>query len=301
MAEKAFEFVPEAWRNTGGKNVTIALFDTGLSLEHAALKHLDVPGRKFYPAGLGFDSANSKGEDDVSDATFRGQFHGTQMAGILSAIPEEEGSPRGICPDSELLIFKMRDANFNSFFEYFLNAVNVCLRKSVDVIVCAFTPIFQRPVSDAVLDGIFQDMKTKGIHLVSCGSNSGRLDRFNALQFPASRTEAINTGVLQNNLLQSWEQGDELNSGIHFVWPQSKGVFYDDPEKELLHINWRNSQATAALGGIVALLIAKWKEEEGDNYKARTKEQITEELDKIGKQFGPEDLLNAEQFELYHQ
>ncbi|MEZ4919817.1 MAG: S8/S53 family peptidase [Saprospiraceae bacterium] len=277
MAATNFEFVPQAWRDTKGANVSIALFDTGVSLEHPCFQHLHTDGCKFNPALAGFDSDQADGNDDVSDALLKGSHHGTQNAGVMVAQSEDADGPIGIAPEANLLIFKMRDKDYNSFVDYFLNALKVCIRKEVDVIVCPYTPVFQNPVARDILDDIFNQLEEKKILMVCCAANSGRLDRFNNLQFPADRPQCINTGVVQSMLLNRWQDGDTISSNIPLVWNQASGIFCDNPSEQLslLRAPGETARLLQHLAQSSHLQISAWKSAEGSNYKRRSRNEVS--------------------------
>ncbi|HYO07698.1 MAG TPA: S8 family serine peptidase [Tepidisphaeraceae bacterium] len=89
-----------AYPNITGKNVTVAVIDTGVDYNHPALGGGFGPGKK---VKAGFDFVSNDG--DPMD-TFG---HGTQVAGIIAAAPFSIGDQQyqGIAPDADLVALRV--------------------------------------------------------------------------------------------------------------------------------------------------------------------------------------------------
>ncbi|MBK8556574.1 MAG: S8 family serine peptidase [Lewinellaceae bacterium] len=296
-----YTFIPQAWRDSEGKNVTIALFDTGVNLDHPALAHLNQAGCKFDAAAADFNPDTCTGNDAIPDATFMGNLHGTQTCGVIAARPAGAININGIAPQARILLFKVRDNAGESYAEYFIKALKAALRLGAEIIAAPYTPTFKQPPVQAEIDALFEQMRNTKVQLFTTGPNTARLDRLNNLQFPANRSEVIVTGVLQDALLRNWKTTDRLAKGFEQVWPEAEGEFCNDPQSNpVLSSNWRNSHATTALAAIAALRISVWKATEGNNYNRRSRTQLLDALQTLALPFTPAALLNDKALKPYH-
>lgn len=303
MCNQDFAFVPAEWKTTLGRGVKIALFDTGVALTHPALSHLDQPGNRFDVAGTSFDPITSTGQDPVDDAMFNGTFHGTQMAGILSARSTDPSLCHGIAPDASVIICKMRDINSESYATYFAKGLQLALRLGVDIISCAFTPTFKEPFDHQHMERLMGEIRARKIALVTTNANTAQLAKLNTLSFPANQPGAIVTAALQDSMLRQWRPTDQLHAAFSLVTPEMVGTFCGDPGAPALLVSgkWKNSHATAALSGILALLISFWKRTEGALYQPRNAQELIAALTPQTPVFQPATLIADKTPVFYHR
>lgn len=83
--------IPEAHALSRGSGVKVAVIDTGADLGHPDLHAGAARSRNFV-------------DDDA--AAFRGDAHGTAVAGVIGAVPNNGVGIVGIAPDAELLVYK---------------------------------------------------------------------------------------------------------------------------------------------------------------------------------------------------
>ena len=303
MISQQFDFIPKAWSDTKGAGVSIALFDTGAELSHLSLKHLDKAGNKFDVAGKNFNPITNSGNDNVTDGMFNGNLHGTQMAGVISAISTDTEAPQGVAVEAELLICKMRDANSESYADYFIKGLQLAILKKVDIISCAYTPTFKEPFEMVLIDNLFQELSQQKILLITTNANTANLDKLNALQFPSNRKESIVTATLQDAMLKKWNPTSHLNAAYPVVLAEKEGIFCGNPAAVPPHIfsNWKNSHATAALAGIFALYLSFLKNRDGANYVRPSKDEVITALKTHTKAFIPDLLMSNKTQIFYHQ
>lgn len=303
MNTQDFSFIPATWTNTKGAGIKIALFDTGIELGHPCLKHLDKAGNKFDVAAKGFNPLTASGNDNISDGMFNGNFHGTQMAGVISCKPKNGNDPVGVAPEAEIIICKMRDSDSESYADYFIKGLQLAINKHVDIISCAYTPTFRDPVDLPLINSLFKQLAEKKILLITTNANTARLDKLNLLQFPSDRPEAIVTATLQDAMLKKWTPGNKLNPAYQLVLAEKEGMYCSDPlaEPPFVTGSWKNSHATAALAGICALYLSFLKAKNGINYKPIGKEEMLSAIKAHTKVFKPEVLLNDKTQIFYNQ
>ncbi|MBS0395332.1 MAG: S8 family serine peptidase [Proteobacteria bacterium] len=83
--------IPAAHAVTRGGGVRVAIVDTGADVDHPDLRPHAARGRNFV---------------DGDEAQFRADPHGTAVAGVIGAVPNNGLGIVGIAPDVELLIYK---------------------------------------------------------------------------------------------------------------------------------------------------------------------------------------------------
>ena len=81
-------YAPEAWTVSRGGDVTIAVIDSGVQLDHPDLRDKLLPGYDFYDE-----------DDDPSDEN----GHGTHVAGIAAAVTDNGLGIAGVAPDAKIL------------------------------------------------------------------------------------------------------------------------------------------------------------------------------------------------------
>src|SRR5699024_9801770 len=89
----------EGWEvGHSSKDITIAILDTGVDLEHPALVDNLVPGANMV------DESGSADDDSESG-------HGTQVAGVLAANGEDPAAVRGVLRQANIMPVKVLDAS----------------------------------------------------------------------------------------------------------------------------------------------------------------------------------------------
>ena len=83
--------IPQAQSVTRGAGVRVAIIDTGADVGHPDLKPNGVRSRNFV---------------DDNALQFRSDPHGTAVAGVIGAVPNNGVGIVGIAPDAELLVYK---------------------------------------------------------------------------------------------------------------------------------------------------------------------------------------------------
>lgn len=140
-----------------GKNVKVAVLDTGLCLEGNSLCHSRIP------VHISLDFTQSNPEVGGYD----GYSHGTQMISIIKA-PDFSGyiNPTngfrvgdvglGLAPDCELHSLKMLDNSGFTVESWVLGALDYCLDNNIDFINCSWqfnTPAVEAAIKACISNG----------------------------------------------------------------------------------------------------------------------------------------------------
>ena len=140
--------IPEAHALSRGGGVRIAIIDTGADIVHPDLR----PG-----------ATRSRNFVDGNAAEFRGDAHGTAVAGIIGAIPNNGVGIAGVAPEAELYVYKAcwraaatgTAAVCNSFT--LAQALAAAIEAHADVINLSLggpsDPLLTRLVNRALADG----------------------------------------------------------------------------------------------------------------------------------------------------
>ncbi len=270
--------IPDEWKQTGGKNVKIALLDTGANLNHPALQHLDILGRKFDITLPDFDVINAIGDDPVPDTSPGSDLHGTQLLSIMAANPPDDIGVKGIAPDAEYFIIKIINSERKTLVSNYLIAIELCNRLEVDIIVNSAFPRKDDRSVLPLIDTAFQKLEEKNVLFVSALKNSELPKRFNKIVFPTSQSNAIVTGVPQKLMLKSMEANFKFDDGIHFFFPEVKVTsFSDSVQSTGKTFLSRSSHASAGLSGVLALYLSH-QMAINSNFEKPTKAEIIAEL-----------------------
>ncbi|MFE4610313.1 type VII secretion-associated serine protease mycosin [Streptomyces niveus] len=125
----------ELWKQSTGKNVRVAVIDTGVDIKNPQLtKAVDVgSGRNLIPPSAKDDSGN-KLERGKANGTTDVVGHGTKVAGIIAARPGDDTGFVGLAPDATIIPIQQNDAYGNGTAETLATAINHAVSEKADVI-----------------------------------------------------------------------------------------------------------------------------------------------------------------------
>lgn len=214
---------------TTGKNVTIAIVDTGVDTKHPDLDGQIQQSRDFVA---------QKSLDTLGDS------HGTAIAGVIAAKPNNGQGIVGIAPDSNVIALKAcwgvkagsLEATCNSFT--LALAINTAIEMNVDVLNLSLTgpydPLLARLIEKAVQQGI-----------IIIASQADRDDEKSG--FPAQQPGVIGVRSLNSVVVQS------LYGDLTISAP-GEDILTTLPDGTYNFVSG-NSLATAHVSGLTALLL----------------------------------------------
>ncbi|MFI5684802.1 type VII secretion-associated serine protease mycosin [Streptomyces sp. NPDC051636] len=173
----------ELWRQSKGKNVRVAVIDTGVDTKNPQLTHaVDASsGANLLPA------ENAKGEKidrGKSDGTTDTVGHGTRVAGIIAARPIAGTGFVGLAPEATIIPIKQNDAEGNGDTETLTAAIRHAIREKAQVInISQDTTNAVKPASD--LQRAIGEALRNNIVVVASAGNDG-LDGNVKRTYPAS-------------------------------------------------------------------------------------------------------------------
>lgn len=209
-----------------GKDITIAIIDTGCDVNHPVLKDKILGGKNF----TNDDNSNPDIYEDHNG-------HGTHVAGIVSSVAK----------DSKLLILKVLSKNGNGEYSWIANAVNYAIDQKVDIISMSLGGYEDNVwLHDAILKAI-----KNNILVVCAAGNAGDSNyQTDEKMFPGSYNEVIQVGAMDINY--SVTNFSNSNKEVDLIAP-GKDIISTCPNNTYAKMSG-TSQATPFVSGSLALL-----------------------------------------------
>lgn len=200
---------PTAWtKSEKGKDIVVAVLDTGCQIDHADLKDRIIGGRNFTTDY----NSDPKNFDD-------NKGHGTHVAGTIAATENNHGV-LGVAPLAKLLIVKVLSGNGGGAYDWIINGINYAVNwrgnngEKVRVISMSLggpqdVPELHQAIKNAVNNDI----------LVVCAAGNygdGRPET-DELSYPGSYQEVVEVGAV--NLNKKIVDFSESNKNVDLVAP----------------------------------------------------------------------------------
>lgn len=168
--------LPDAWKLTQGENVTVAILDTGVDLNHEDLKDNLLPG-------INFINPNEPPQDDVG--------HGSHITGIICAANNDLGIV-GVAPKTKVIPIKVLDKKGSGDMAIVAKGIRWAADQKVDFIVMSLGS----PVAMPELQKAMQYAASKGVVSWCAAGNAGNTRQ---IFYPAAYPEAIGIGAIDEN------------------------------------------------------------------------------------------------------
>jgi len=226
--------VQEAWRYSQGKDVTVAVIDTGVDLNHIDIKDNLLPGRNFVD--------NNDTPQDVNG-------HGSHVAGTIAAIDNSYGMV-GIAPKAKIIPIKSLGDNGSGSMRDVANGVMWAVDHGAELI----TMSLGSPYPSRALEQALRYALDNKVTVFCAAGNSGNSTDIN---YPAKFLETIAIGSINHSLGVSDFSccGDTLD----FVSP-GEDVISAAPGNRYARLTG-TSMATPYAVGCAALLLSLRKEQ----------------------------------------
>lgn len=173
-------------KSNGGKNIRIAIIDTGIAEKHSDIDYSKIIG------GYNFLDDN----EDYFDTN----GHGTNVAGVINAINDNEIGIAGIAPEAELVIFRVVNGS-NSSSSAMLKSIQSAVDDyNCDIInISLGTYAVLGPAYQEVIDYAYE----KGVLIFAAAGNDGANSKGTKLSYPAANDHVIGVGNADENLLRA--------------------------------------------------------------------------------------------------
>lgn len=216
---------PSAWdSSTGSTNITVAIVDTGILLNHPDLSSnikvnsseiannsIDDDLNGYVDDRLGYNTIDENG--DAND----GEGHGTHVAGTIGAIGNNNLGVTGICWSCKLLPVKVLDDNGDGTSESVAAGVDFARIRGADILNLSLGGAGDDPVLESAL----QSASNAGKLLVFAAGNEG-VNNNTTPSYPANYSFTYSLTVAATN--SSDERAGFSNYGTTTVHLAAPGV-----------------------------------------------------------------------------
>ncbi|WP_420798630.1 S8 family peptidase [Paenibacillus beijingensis] len=221
---------PQAWSQTTGYRVKIAVIDTGVDFSHPDLKN-SLAG------GINLVNRAQPPHDDNG--------HGTHIAGTIAAANRIQGMI-GVAPRAIIYPVKAFDQNGSAYVADIVLAIEWCIRNRMDIINMSFG---MKSRSKSLLTAVVNAYNA-GIVIIASSGNDGKR---RTVDYPARYTHTISVGATtrqrriapfsnRGSLIDVYAPGDKIHSAwLNGAYNEMSGT----------------SMATSHVSGAVALLLSK--------------------------------------------
>ena len=259
----AVNHIPDHWRETSGRGVSVAVLDTGIDLTHPDLQGAIADVRDFTGSRFG-------AQDRVG--------HGTHTAGTIGARRNELGVV-GVAPECRLLIGKVLGDDGAGTDEVVAAGIDWAVAAGADVISLSLGA----PTASVVLESAVRRAVAAGKFLVCAAGNDGTaLGRVDSVNYPARYDDTVAVGAVDRagRVCDFSSRGPEVD----LCAPG------DDVLSTYLNAGYAKlsgtSMAAPFVSGVVALLLAKHRASPGAT-PVETPTQLIEHLQRTARDSGP--------------
>lgn len=217
-------------KNITGKNIKVAVMDTGYDIENKDISIVK---------GINLTS------DDSSDVRDR-NGHGTRIAGIIGAKKNNEGLI-GIAPESDLYIYKIAYENGQIDSDILVKGIETAIKDDVDIINMSLEFSEEYPNVTQAL----KKASDKGIILLSSAGNRSSESIKTEVQYPGNLDIVISVSMLDvnGNISEFGVNSDDVD--IYSPGEDVVGTYFGNK----LTLSNDCSSATAYTSGIAALIL----------------------------------------------
>jgi len=260
------QHIPTEWKLTRGKNVKIAVLDSGFIL-HNDLKNNIVET---------FNAVNNT--TDVKPSGADNANHGNNVAGLIAASTSLINGVKGIAPESQIIAIKVSNNGFIRS-EHVLNGLKFAINKIGVRIINLSISIAEakyKPFQNQFLE-LFETAKNKGILIVaSAGNNDGLLDAEPNLLFPANEEYCLSIGTINEEFMDD-NTTPKYHQHLNYIIRNQSLKSCAGSANTYSTIN-NSSMAAGILSGTVALLLSH---DQGISDKQTFVNQLNSQLEKI--------------------
>ncbi|ASK60955.1 serine protease [Virgibacillus phasianinus] len=196
---------PKVWDDTKGKDITVAVLDTGCDIDHPDLADHIVGGKNFT-------------DDDNGDPKMLEDYagHGTHVAGTIAASKDDAGVT-GVAPEASLLIVKVLNKNGSGQYDWIINGINYAIEQKVDIISMSLGG----PNDNPKLHEAIKKAVSSNILVVCAAGNAGDGDdSTDEFGYPGGYNEVISVGAIDFERRSS--EFTNSNNEVDLVTPGEK-------------------------------------------------------------------------------
>lgn len=176
--------VLNAWGiSEGSSNITVAVIDTGIDLDHPDLDCIVPDGEPKITAGWDYANDDSSADDDHS--------HGTHVAGIISACTDNGIGIAGVAPNVRLMPVKVLDSSGSGSYSDVANGIIFAVNNGANIINLSLGGYS----GNSTLASAVQYANSNGVLVIAASGNAG----ISSIYYPAAYSEAMAIGATDSN------------------------------------------------------------------------------------------------------
>jgi thermitase len=236
-----------AWARAGNKGsnkVLVAVIDTGVDYNHAALKPNMVQGFNF----------KDNNNDPMDKTSSQNPGHGTHCAGIVGASGLSDNGTIGISPEVSMMPLRFLDENGSGDLMDGIKAIDYAIEKGAKVISASWGATVSRSQAQPLVDAV-KRADDAGVIFVVAAANDGKNNDSTEV-YPA------NAGFPNTISVAASDSNDSKPSWSNFG---TASVHVAAPGADIMSTLPKNtygklsgtSMATPLVSGMVALLLAQ--------------------------------------------
>ncbi len=306
-SEQIQDWVFKTWRENQGAGVKIAVLDSGVDIEHPALKRLDQTGHKINVAAPGFDPKRLElfSNGDVSDK-YQEKGHGTQCASTLAASPEDKNELRGVAPKAEIFIIKVCTLE-NKFFlaKDYLKGLEAAALLEVDLVISSICfpkeDLEAERISPAEIDRVLGLLDSSGAFLLASLPNRSHAATWKGLadkHFPNYWEKAVNVGAISKPIFIRRKEEIVAEPKIHFLASDAIG-FFCKIQQEYEERRITSSFGVYLIAAVAALYLSSEKKRYRGDYQAPPLPEFLLKLSRLFQSLGESETWDDTQPVLY--
>ena len=173
--------VSSAWNYVTGKNIKIAIIDTGVDTTHIDLA-----------SNIGLRYNTETGSSSYQINYFQENCsHGTQCAGIAAAIKDNNIQIAGVAPDATIVPISNSLELLEQNSYQLAQGINWAVAHDVDVISCSWYAVQNQELEEAIQNAFTNGRQGKGCVVVFAAGNKELNDTSFNVKYPANCNEKI--------------------------------------------------------------------------------------------------------------
>jgi subtilisin family serine protease len=251
----AFKNISQTVRDSKGKDITIAILDSGIYEQHPDL-------------AIAFDKQSNTSIDFTnSQSAIDKNGHGTHVAGLIGARSDDNIGIVGIAPACTMKNIKVINDAGNSSPTALLMGLKEEKKISVDIINLSLSITFSQFKG---MQNAFQDFAMNTIIVAAAGNDDTLIN--DDILFPAMSPHVISIGAISKD----WQRNNptaKFNKRVDYILPEISFISCSLKEKSFYAEDAGSSMSAALLSGLIALIMKATNNKSVANIK--------QELDKI--------------------
>ncbi len=245
--------IPQAWDVTTGKDITIALIDTGIAKQHEDLVGKLWVNVKEIPNNHRDDDGNGY-VDDVNGYNFRqnnnniadDNGHGTSVASVIAANTNNATGIAGINWRAKIMVLKALNELGGGEYTHVAQAIRYAVDNGAKLINMSFGTY----LNNNELEQAVNYAGSKGIAVIAAAGNNGQ----NRLLYPAAYLDVIAVGAVDSAGARA--SFSNFGAGLDVMAPGLNIVAANYERSDAYSSNSGTSYAAAHITGLVSLILS---------------------------------------------